>query len=361
MQIPAITESFVPVKFYIPGKHDIPIIEVGPHPVPPAKVIVQSMDYYISNHVQWNNFDDWSKLMETYFTSDFKYITIYGLGEFTGITNWFYGEHIPFNFAFPDVTFSQLIFVGDDIHASTTTYAKCTWQNEFVGVKPSGTQVSIRIHDFYRIDPEQKKISVNWMMIDVVDLMRQAGYQVLAKPRAKEGWFQPPRAMDGIPAPIAFPIKILSPEQKHKYESLVVDTVHRDWVGQEYSASNWADDMVFYGPGGIGFMPNKDWYITDFLAPLHEAFSKPEIKMDVLVCQQNYCAVNGLFEAVQSGVWLGEPPAAKRRKLRFGMHFRLNKETMQIEDGYLMLDLVQYFAEVGTYLTDRTHDEYRVQ
>jgi len=346
---------------YVPGSTLIPRIKVGPHKNPRAKEVVKQMDWYISNHVAWDDIEQWHGLMDEFFVPEFNYVTIYGLGAgtFTGIKDWFYGEHIPFNFAFPDTKFSQLIFIGDDIHASTTTYAKATWKNEFVGVKPSNKVVSIRIHDFYIIDEDQNKILTNWMMIDVVDLMRQAGYQVLAKPRAEEGWFQPPRAMDGIPAPIAFPsLDDCCP--KAKFESIIKDAVHHDWVLQSEDASLWSDDMIFYGPGGIGFMPTKQWYISDFLKPLHEAFTEPSIETYVLLCQRNYCAMNGVFKGVQSGTWLGEKPEEQKRELRFGMHFRLNIDSLQIEDGYLMLDLPHYFAQVGTILSERTSAEYLV-
>ena len=47
-----------------------------------------------------------------------------------------------------------------------------------------------------------ERISYNWMMLDLPDLLRQAGRRVLpVAPLRDDGWFQPPRAMDGVPAP----------------------------------------------------------------------------------------------------------------------------------------------------------------
>jgi len=348
------------LQTYVPGSHTLPWVKVGVHPNPPAKEIVKQMDWYISNHVAWNNLEDWSELMHAFFVADFNYVANHGLGTFTGIENWFYGEHIPFNFAFPDVTFSQLIFIGDETTASTTTYAKGTWKNQFVGVPPTDKVVSIRIHDFYTVDPVKKKIITNWMMIDVVDLMLQGGYRVLPKPRAREGWFQAPRAMDGIPAPIAFPsLDACCP--KDEFEAIVRNVMHKEWVLQDSDASMWSGDMIFYGPGGIGFMPNKEWYISDFLKPFHEAFSEPEIETYVLLCQRNYCAMNGVLRGVQTGTWLGESAVPNmRRELRFGSHFRINIDTRKIEDGYLMFDLPHYFAQAGVELLHRTTAEYHV-
>ena len=45
--------------------------------------------------------------------------------------------------------------------------------------------------------------SYNWMLLDTVHLMLQSGYRVLPQPHLPEGLHLPPRAMDGISAPIS--------------------------------------------------------------------------------------------------------------------------------------------------------------
>merc|ERR1712013_976350 len=65
--------------------------------------------------VAWDNKTAWIAIMEQFFTEDMIYDTNYNpnqdeLNNSTGIEVWFYQEHIPFNLAFDNVTFNQLIF-----------------------------------------------------------------------------------------------------------------------------------------------------------------------------------------------------------------------------------------------------------
>lgn len=330
------------------------------YPVPEAKQIVKNMDSYISNHVEWNNFEKWTKIMETFFMPHFEYITIpyLNLGVFTGIEKWYYGEHIPFNYAFPDTAFNQMIFVGSEKFASTTTYAQATWMNDLGNLKASGKQVLIRICDFYMINTKEKKIQTNWMQIDTVDLMRQAGYQVLAKPNVEEGWIEPPRALDGLPAPNSF-------TQNSDTEALYLDKIRKmideEWIQQKDNADHWVDDMHYYGCAGIGYMSNKNTYISEFLQRMHSAFTPIRIDEHMALCEQNYCAISGNFIVQQTGSWIGEPASGqKERSLWFGQHFRINPENSAIAEGWLMLDLPNYFAQVGTHLEQRMTHEYKI-
>ena len=55
--------------------------------------------------------------------------------------------------------------------------------------------------DFYAF--RDGAIVFNWCMIDVIDVLRQGGYQVLPRttPLIDDGLYPAPRAMDGLPAP----------------------------------------------------------------------------------------------------------------------------------------------------------------
>ncbi len=126
--------------------------------------------------------------MRPFWTPDCTYIAPYPLGSFTSLPGWFWGEHIPFNDAFDTVTFSQLIFVGEESTASTTTYAIARFKGPFrahnasadsPALQPTMDTVRIRITDFYRFEGSQ--IATNWMMLDLVDVMRQTHGRVILR------------------------------------------------------------------------------------------------------------------------------------------------------------------------------------
>ena len=74
-----------------------------------------------------------------------------------------------------------MIFASEETTATTTTYANSQWKGPFCTVEPSSEMmaVTMRIFDFYLMRGD--KIFYNWMIIDTVDLMLQAGVRALPK------------------------------------------------------------------------------------------------------------------------------------------------------------------------------------
>ena len=77
------------------------------------------------------------------------------------------------------------------------------YQGPFFGVDAPNKIVRYRIFDFYIM--REDKIWYNWMILDAVHLLYQAGYDILPNniTPLKQGWSLPPRAMDGLPAPVS--------------------------------------------------------------------------------------------------------------------------------------------------------------
>ena len=183
---------------------------------PLAKEVIRAMDKVISDHVEWDNWDKWSEIMAEFFTSDMIYDTNWSpddtMNNSTGIWEWWENEHIPYNMAFDNTTFNQMIFAAEETTATTTTYANTRWKGPFCTVEPSEAMMAatMRIFDFYLMRGNQ--IFYNWMVIDTVDLMLQAGHRVLPQSRLREGFVRPPNAMDGIPGEPRTLISPLSPD-----------------------------------------------------------------------------------------------------------------------------------------------------
>ena len=89
--------------------------------------------------------------MAPFWADGFVYDSSMGTGVWTGLRAWFFGEHVLWNDAFSPVHFTQLIFAGEELAATTTTYATVTWRGPFGGVPPSHASHHIRINDFDEI------------------------------------------------------------------------------------------------------------------------------------------------------------------------------------------------------------------
>merc|ERR1719461_1753428 len=235
---------------------------------------------------------------------DTNYTPNEDLNNSTDLGMWIDKEVIPYFVAFGNVTFNQLFFVAEEETATTTTYAKTTWRGD-IGTVPGsnkvGQETTHRIYDFYIMRDD--KIRYDWMLLDMVEIMFEAGYRVLPKSELREGWVAPPAAMDGIPAPIS---RLVNPMDGPNSKILVEETLLHDIVYGSEASHIWTEDMKWYGPFGIGYASNKQDYEEFYLKPLREGISERQVEINVLTCEGAYCGVNGFIHGVHSGPWLGE-------------------------------------------------------
>ena len=286
-----------------------------------SKCITDGMLVIISDHVAWDDWDAWYDVMKDFWTEDMVYDSNWTPnGDFsnnTGLREFFDNEHIPFNLAFDNTTFAQMIGVGEEYTSSILWYAKATWIGDLGTVPGSqhiGQEVTIWDLDFYKIDEDSgTRIAYNWCLIDFVDLMRQIGYQVLPKPALREGFMLPPAAMDGIPAPIS---RLVNPEHTLISKMIIQELLMNDFVYGFGPSDRWTDNMVWYGGAGFGMATSKADYEEHILAPLRQGLSSRELVIDVLNCEGAYCGVHGYIKGFHTGRWLGEEPTFRAISLR---------------------------------------------
>ena len=201
---------------------------------PRSKCIVNEMQVVIEKHIAWDDWENWYEAMKDYWTEDMVYDSNWtpngDFGNSSGLEDWFNSEHIPFNLAFDNTSFTTMVWIGGEDTASLIAYGKARWHGDLGTVPGSdhlGLEVTIWDLDFYKIDDQEEAISYNWCLIDFVDLMRQVGYQVLPKPALREGFMLPPRAMDGIPAPVS---RLVSPQDSHLSLEIISALLEEDFV-----------------------------------------------------------------------------------------------------------------------------------
>ena len=350
------------------------VVSAG-YPTPAAKAVVEKMDAMISNHVSTYDWPAWQRGMAPFWADGFTYDSTLGTGVWTGLRAWFFGEHVVWNDAFSPVHFTQLIFAGEELTATTTTYATVTWRGAFGGVAPTNASHRVRICDFYQMgkdegggDSGDVRIQTNYMMLDVADLLRASGRRVL--PRAShlpdDGLFLPPRAMDGVPAPLSL---FTPPESREASRAVVLELLRREWglvepasaggtgsaTGTSSVGSNrvqvdgtfvpsrelWHEDkMIFYGPSGIGTATGYDEYRTHVLGLIGGAFANRRFELDVLACEGAICGAHGKLHATHVGCYLGALPTERAADTTISMRLGLHWHVMDGKalDGYMMHD-----------------------
>jgi len=325
---------------------------VGGPGSPLAKQVVVGMDTNVNLHVAWNDWKDWSVVMAPYWAEDmiydFNYVGPWDFGPTHGLKAWYEAEHLHCNHALPDTQWTDFIRAGTDSTCTSASYGLARWTGEFAGVPPPPGGPWVRVHDldFYLI--EGRRIKINWCLIDVVNLFEQVGYAVLPPaPMAMDG-YRAPNAMDGYPAPLSSAVR---PEDTRRSERVWRAALEEDLVRNAGGARWWAEDMVWYGPGGVGTAHSRLEYVTHFLGPLHRGFSNVSLALDLLLCEGKYCGAHFYLHATHTGPWLGEAATGRRVRIRCGAHAHL--EGGRLVEGWLIIDVARAFADMGVDLYAR--------
>jgi predicted ester cyclase len=145
-----------------------------------------SFDLVLAMHAALGTFD--GRTLESmdlapYWTPDFAWYGPAGIGTSLGLDGFRTVHQIPFLTAFPDRRGGQHIArIGDGEFVVTGGWPSVTATHTgdgWLGMPATGRRVGMRVMDFYRC--EGGLIAENWVPLDIVDLLRQMGYDVFAR------------------------------------------------------------------------------------------------------------------------------------------------------------------------------------
>lgn len=219
------------------------------------------------------------------------------------------------------------------------------------GIAPSNRLVFLRAGEFYRVADD--KIIDARIIFDLPDLMRQAGQDPFGGQLGTEMLFPSPATHDGV-LPAGDGTKSLDLIEAMLSDLHVYDPKTGGSKGQTGQGGYWADDMLWYGPGGIGSNHRWDGFVKDHRAPFLTAF--PDRKGGnhyARIGQGNYAAVSGWpsMTMTHAGPYLGTDATGKQLTLRVMDFYRCANG--QIAENWVMLDYMDLFQQMGVDLIAR--------
>lgn len=272
---------------------------------------------------------------------------------------------LPFRAAFSNPVRETHLFLGgrsdgrkdgsDDGHmwVGGTGYFNGVFSKPWLGIPASGKEVRIRWGEFCRI--EDGKIVAVYFLLDLVDLLRQAGFSVLPPDRGKEGVWPAPRNDNGVLLSAqdeAETRKTLDLIRRFIFESLnVYDMEDLESMGV---ADYFHPQVQWFGPGGIGACDGlKEFEDLHQRHWLH-AFPDRDVQdLDCLFAEGNYTAASGWagVHATHKGEYLG-CPATGRRLVVNGLDF-WRRDGGQFSENWVFVDMVHLFRQFGVDLFER--------
>lgn len=215
------------------------------------------------------------------------------------------------------------------------------------GVPACGRLVALRCGEFYRI--EDGRIVEARILPDLIDLMHQVGLTVVPPLLGTELMFPAPATMDGV-CPNA-------PERSDAAAKLVraMLTDLHPYDPQTFQSPNmtgadgyWADEMFWYGPGGIGSTFSYEGFDTHHRVAFLKAF--PDRKGGnhfAFLADGDYVASGGWpsMTMTHAGDYLGVPATGNALTCRVMDFWRC--EGPKIVENWVLIDMVHLFQQMG--------------
>lgn len=279
---------------------------------------------------------------------------------------------LPLRAAFPNYEHRLGFILGGEYEGhemvSTWGHLMGTFDAPWLGIPPTNGLAFLSFG--FDAIVRDGKIAKAYILLDIVDVMRQAGYYPFRNsPGTMERWPFPPFDTGAT---------ALSHDPKLGKESLriVIEMLGGLLKPHEIKAQggqitrhspHWHEDMNWYGPVGIGSMRGRrsfgNYHGALFLQAFPERGSLPRDENGPQDGQGPYITLGDGLYAVTTGYpqmygthtgpeWLGLPPTGREIKLRVADWYRLD-EHGKICDNWVMMDIPHIVHQMGM---DLFHD-----
>ena len=297
-----------------------------------------------------------SELAQAYLSPDSVWDVAYPLNRLSGIETILQSLMIPLRKALVRVHRRDEIFIGgidrlgNGQWAASITHYVGNFKEPLLGIKPCNRLVFLRSGEFYRL--EKGKIVEAKLIIDFLDLMRQAGCFPLPHMLGTEMLFPSPATHDGV-----LPDNGTAGEANLDLIENMLKDLHQYEPKTFYSSSEgyWDDGMLWYGPGGIGASYCWQGFQKDHRAAFLTAF--PDRKGGNHYCRigdGNYVAFGGWpsMTMTHQGDYLGVKATGRALTLRVMDFYRCANN--KIMENWVLLDYLDLFQQMGVDLLAQT-------
>ena len=259
--------------------------------------------------------------------------------------------------ALPDLERRETIFLqGKDAGGETWTgscgYYTGTFRAPFLGLLPTGHQVVMRFHEFFRLDGGQvTEMQALW---DLPELMMQAGLWPMGPALGREWHVPGPATQDGLRADG-------DGSEALRIVGDMLDHLSKFAEGglEAMALSNfWHPKCNWYGPSGIGTGRGiegfRNWHQIPFLNALP---NRTGGKVGHLFAEGDYVAYTawpGMAATVTGDGWLGIAPSGQKITMRSLDFWRV--ENGFIRENWVLVDLLDIWNQLDVDVFARARE-----
>ncbi|MGI8317171.1 ester cyclase [Halobacillus mangrovi] len=301
--------------------------------------------------------DTITEVIEHYYHKDAVLYCCHPINKVEGIDQIINTLYKPLVSSFPDLDKQSYILMSGEYQenhwVTATGNFVGTFKNDWLDIPASQHATWIRFGEFHKI--EDGKIIETRLLIDILDVMRQAGFKFIPA-LAPEINVPGPSTYDGIL------LKEDHTQERTKSLQLVEDMIFKglrkasSGLEKQGLEAFWKEDFMWYGPGGIGTTKGiqgfKDYHQGPFVKALPDRVGGHNHASRF--ADGTYIASTGWpsVEATHTGAgWLGIPAPNKKVTMRVMDWWR--REDNLLAENWVLIDIIEYLLQLDIDIFDR--------
>ncbi len=289
------------------------------------------------------------EVLQKYFAPDFKFHAGYPIDDLLTLTDVATKFWQPLKDAFEGLKRIEHIALDGTCAIDGKTWVACTgryvgnFTKPLLSIPANQSSAHLRFGEFYCI--EAGKIVEVYTLLDYVHLMKDVGVSALPKTLGSDEDVPPPQTSDGLQYGDA------DPKMSQQSLSLVMCMLAELLVDRQTSSqqrSYWADDMVWYGPSGIGTFRSLKSFALYRSAFLNTFPDRDYGNHHGVISKNAYVAVvgwKGVHATHQGSGWFGLAPTGQKITLRLMDFWRLEQNLIQ--ENWVLIDIPHFFTQLG--------------
>ena len=272
----------------------------------------------------------------------------------------------PLLYAMPDLERrTQLFFAGEfdgrfcggaGAWVTAHGYLCGTFVHDWLGIPATGDTVYVRIGEFYRVadTPQGPRIIDARILLDLVDVMRQAGYHVLPRSTGAQLIAPGPQMQDGLQ--LTAQDAQASRASMDSLDRMIggLTSFNRKDLKSMGMHAFWHPEMMWYGPCGIGTSRTVEGFQRHHQKPFLHAFEDRKGGNHISrISEGHYIASTGWpsVHATHTGDYLGATATNGPITMRVADWWRREGDTLR--ENWVMIDLPDLLLQMGVDLFAR--------
>ncbi len=286
------------------------------------------------------------------FSADTTYLCGHPVNQLNGVEQLIERHLLPMKVAMPDLERRDDIFMGghyaDHDWVCATGYYYGTLKKEWMGLPPTDNWLYVRFGEFYKL--RDGKIIDSYVMFDLIDIFRQLNCNPLPRALGIETLCPGPAEQDGLL--LALQDRAETDRSLALVESMIFDGM-QGFDGVDHDSMRFPDyfieDMMWYGPGGIGTTRGLDGFMRYHEIPFNEAWPdfkggnhKARFADGLFVASTGWPSIHGTHSG--SG-WLGLEATNKPITIRVMDWWR--RDGALLGENWIFIDMPDLFLQLG--------------